>query len=200
MTDKIIEAIDNKLLTAEVLTPEHLRKAYSNNKVYSDGRFPLQRGRGIFDDIDQLDQYLYTYGIMVNQQWDSAFETVILEDSTTLIDYGCGQGISLLNLICKWHPDEPNKTWQDLINSIVLIEPSKVALNRAEAIARLKFPEANIKTINKKLEDLDDGEISYEVNKVSPCVRIVVTPNNQVKGGNKEQRCPDTVKRENKLY
>lgn len=35
MTDKIIEAIDNKLLTAEVLTPEHLRKAYSNNKVYS---------------------------------------------------------------------------------------------------------------------------------------------------------------------
>lgn len=34
----------------------------------------------------------------------------------------------------------------------------------------------------------------------SPCVRIVVTPNNQVKGGNKEQRCPDTVKRENKLY
>ena len=35
---------------------------------------------------------------------------------------------------------------------------------------------------------------------ISPCVRIVVTPNNQVKGGNKEQRCPDTVKRENKLY
>ena len=34
----------------------------------------------------------------------------------------------------------------------------------------------------------------------APCVRIVVTPNNQVKGGNKEQRCPDTVKRENKLY
>lgn len=34
----------------------------------------------------------------------------------------------------------------------------------------------------------------------TPCVRIVVTPNNQVKGGNKEQRCPDTVKRENKLY
>ena len=35
---------------------------------------------------------------------------------------------------------------------------------------------------------------------LTPCVRIVVTPNNQVKGGNKEQRCPDTVKRENKLY
>ena len=35
---------------------------------------------------------------------------------------------------------------------------------------------------------------------ISPCVRIVVTPNNQVKGGKKEQRCPDTVKRENKLY
>jgi len=35
---------------------------------------------------------------------------------------------------------------------------------------------------------------------IAPCVRIVVTPNNQVKGGNKEQRCPDTVKRENKLY
>ena len=35
---------------------------------------------------------------------------------------------------------------------------------------------------------------------LAPCVRIVVTPNNQVKGGNKEQRCPDTVKRENKLY
>ena len=41
---------------------------------------------------------------------------------------------------------------------------------------------------------LDENE------KLAPCVRIVVTPNNQVKGGNKEQRCPDTVKRENKLY
>lgn len=45
------------------------------------------------------------------------------------------------------------------------------------------------------------AEQQYEIiRELSPCVRIVVTPNNQVKGGNKEQRCPDTVKRENKLY
>ena len=52
----------------------------------------------------------------------------------------------------------------------------------------------------KQVEQKGTHSNRYDVTIPPPCVRIVVTPNNQVKGGNKEQRCPDTVKRENKLY
>ena len=62
-------------------------------------------------------------------------------------------------------------------------------------------------TFNKVSKCLKKGDTKWYTREfifkrglMSPCVRIVVTPNNQVKGGNKEQRCPDTVKRENKLY
>lgn len=166
MTDKVIEAIKNKSLSAEMLTLEYLRDTYSNNMFEDGGRLELERGRAIIDDTNKLDQYLHTYGPMVNQQWSSAFDFTMIEGSTTLIDYACGQGLSFLNLVTKWQTDDHNKTWQDFINSIVLIEPSKVALNRAEAIIKLKFPEANIKSINKKLEELDGSETSCETNKI----------------------------------
>lgn len=165
MTDKVIEAIRNNEISAENLTPNYLRNYYCRD-VYNDGRLALDRGRGVFNDTDQLDQYLYTYGKMVNQQWSRPFSFSMIDSSTTLIDYGCGQGLSFLNLTCNWAPDDPNQSWQDLIKSIVLIEPSKVALKRAEAIARFKFPDASVNVVNKKLEELSPSDISYDDNEI----------------------------------
>ncbi len=164
MTDKVIEAINNGTLTADNLTHKTLRDGYCVD-VYGNGPEVLGRGRGILDDTDQLDQYLYSYGKMGNEQWDKPFEISMIDGDTTIIDYGCGQGLSFLNLVCRWSADD-DKTWQDYLKSIVLIEPSMVALNRAEAIAKLKFPNANILTANKNLEELDTQDLSFDANKV----------------------------------
>lgn len=163
MTDKVIEAINNGILTADNLTHETLREAYWSD--YGNGPEVLGRGRGVFNTTDELDQYLYSYGKMGNEQWDQPFEFSMIDSDTTIIDYGCGQGLSFLNLVCRWNHDD-DKTWQDYLKSIVLIEPSTVALNRAQAIARLKFPDAHIRTVNKKLEELNNKDLSFDTNKV----------------------------------
>lgn len=165
MTDQVIEDINNGTLTAKNLTHESLRENY-RRKIHEDGRKVLGRGRGVLDESDHLDQYLHSYGKMVNQQWDGPLDINMIDGETTIIDYGCGQGLSLLNIICRWRPDDEKKTWQDYIKSVVLIEPSRIALNRAEAIAQLKFPDASIYTVNKKLEELDNKDLSFDDNKV----------------------------------
>ena len=101
---------------------------------------------------------------MANQQWDKPLLFTMINGDATIIDYGCGQGLSFLNLVCRWNDDD--ETWQDSLKSIILIEPSKTALNRAEAIAKLKFPDATTHTVNKKLEELDNNDLSFDANKV----------------------------------
>lgn len=161
MKDRIIEAIRNNEISADLLTPEYLRNHYCRD-IYDDGRVALDRGKSIFQDPDQLDQYLYTYGKMVNQQWKGSFQpTLNLGSKSTIIDYGCGQGLSLLNFLDIWKSTDGKTTWEEEIGNIVLIEPSKVALKRAEEIAKLKFPDIDVKSINKKLEQLEDSDISF---------------------------------------
>lgn len=164
MTDKVIEAINNGTLTADNLTHETLRDGYCVD-VYGNGPEVLDRGRRVFDDTDHLDQYLYSYGRMGNEQWDKQFEFSMIDDDTTIIDYGCGQGLSFLNLVCRWSHDD-DRTWQDYLKSVILIEPSKIALNRAQAIVQIKFPDATIHTIHKKLEELNNNDLSFDTNKV----------------------------------
>ena len=165
MADQVIEDINNGTLTAENLSHETLRKNYKR-QIYEDGRDVLGRGRGVLDDTDHLDQYLHSYGRMANQQWEGPLDITMIEGETTVIDYGCGQGLSFLNAICRWQLEDDEKTWQDYIKSIVLIEPSQIALNRAEAIAKLKFPDANIYTITKKLEELGNEDLAFDANKI----------------------------------
>lgn len=93
MKDRIIDAIRNNEISAESLTPKYLRNHY-HRIAYDDGRYALDRGKGILQDTDQLDQYLYTYGKMVNQQWEKAFSLSLdMGSKATVIDYGCGQGL-----------------------------------------------------------------------------------------------------------
>lgn len=164
MTDKVIEAINNGTLTADNLTHETLRDGYCVD-VYGNGPEVLDRGRRVFDATDHLDQYLYSYGRMGNEQWDKQFEFSMIDGDTTIIDYGCGQGLSFLNLVCRWSHDD-DRTWQDYLKSVILIEPSQIALNRAQAIVQVKFPDATIRTIHKKLEELDNNDLSFDTNKV----------------------------------
>ncbi|OBX56716.1 hypothetical protein A9Z61_11210 [Moraxella osloensis] len=164
--DPVIEAINNGTLTKEKLKPQELRKEYRRN-IYEDGRSILERGRGVLKDADQLDQYLYSYANMSNKQWENMEKLELDVGNTHIIDYGCGQGLSLLNVLNKWQAKDASKSWELTTNKVTLIEPSTAALNRAKAIAGLYFPGIEIKTINKGLETLTDEDLDFSISEVT---------------------------------
>lgn len=161
MTDKVIEAIENGDLIQENLTSSFLRERYAQDfgsELYDS----LGRGRNILENVDELDQYLYSYGKMIIRQWDDYFSYYekIQDDTITIIDYGCGQGLASLTFIDSWDNLDQN------ITNFVLIDPSDIALNRATALLSCKIPNAKILTINKCLENLSDSDLLYCQNKV----------------------------------
>ena len=104
--------------------------------------------------------YMKAYGYMHQAKFDYAFkflpEKFLENKEIDIVDYGCGQAMGVmcysdfLKSIGK----------KQRINSITLIEPSKIALDRAEFHARKFFPEAKIIAINKYLNDLQCDDIS----------------------------------------
>ena len=165
MKDSLVEDICAGKIKEEDLTAKFIRDNYKLN-IYDNPKRKLGGGRSILEDIDQLDQYLYTYSLMAQKQWDKAFDLRVLPKEATLIDYGCGQGLSLLNFLQQWSDAGSfDVKWKDRVKKVKLIEPSSVALDRAQAVAGLKFPHSTIKAVNKKLENLDDDDLAFEPNK-----------------------------------
>lgn len=165
MKDCLVEDICAGKIKEEDLTAKFIRDNYKLN-IYDNPKRKLGGGRNILENIEQLDQYLYTYSLMAQKQWDKAFNLTVLPKEATIIDYGCGQGISLLNFVEQWSDSGSfDVTWKDRVKEVKLIEPSNVALNRAKAIAELKFPFSVITAVNKKLEELDNDDLAFEPNK-----------------------------------
>lgn len=164
--DRVIEAIKNGTLTKDDLKPQEFRDQYGR-AIYQDGRSALSRGRGVLDTSEQLDQYLYSYGKMVNNQWKKMHHLQIEDGNTHIVDYGCGQGMSLLNVLNRWQSPDENESWDRTTNSVTLIEPSTPALNRAKAIAELYFPDIEIKVIDKGLEALTDEDLDYPPSEIT---------------------------------
>jgi len=98
---------------------------------------------------------LYSYGLMIQSQWDYVLgELDSPEKKVQLVDYACGQGLASV----FWHDN-----FQDFelarVSDISLIEPSDVALKRANGIVSCCYPNANVTCINKRLDDVEVDEI-----------------------------------------
>jgi hypothetical protein len=104
--------------------------------------------------------YMKAYGYMHKAKFDYAFKFLskkFLEShEIDIVDYGCGQAMGVMCYSDYLEFVEGKQR----IHSITLIEPSKLALDRAELHARKFFPGAKIITINKKLNDLTFGDIA----------------------------------------
>lgn len=116
----------------------------------------LDRGRATLPSYNHLNQYLYSYALMVSSQWDAILQTVELPSvgDLRLLDYGCGQALALVKLFDKF-----GAALIDRVKEIVLIEPSPFALARAEKIVRCYCPDAHIVCINKKFDELTYEEL-----------------------------------------
>ena len=151
--DKIITA-----LQANPIGPSNMSVGWVNNIARADKNIweQLGRGRAIPSTEEQLDQYLWSYGPMVKCQWDKLTASVVFDQqSCSIIDYGCGQGLAGCHLMDRVSWLRAN------VSQMVLIEPSPVGLRRAEALMKAYCPNAAIQSFNTKLDQVEEKDIGF---------------------------------------
>ena len=160
MNDLVINAIQQNNLTSNNLTFKSLRNLAG---IDMNAQSQLNRGRAIIHCPSLLNQYLYSYGPMVQRQWTTIVPEVIemLNDNNHdihVFDYGCGQGLGTLLLL------ENTIGLKENIKQLTLIEPSKVALERASRLLSCKLPPAEIYIVNKDLDEVEDKDFNFASN------------------------------------
>ncbi len=150
--DKIISAIKNGTINTDNISFSLIRKE-AIIPTPPDVHGELDYGHAILDNQDQLNKYFYAYSSMIKHQWVPMFDNLNLSSSNIeIIDYACGQGLASMLFLDK-HKDTSNCL------NITLIEPSKIALNRAKKILQCYLPKAKVQIINKVLDDVVKNDI-----------------------------------------
>jgi SAM-dependent methyltransferase len=154
-SDTIIEAIRAGRMNAGNISYQRLRSIAGRDcGCWNE----LGRGRAILTSHDQLDQYLYSYGPMTADQWDQVLARVqIPPGRLQIVDYGCGQGLASALLFDHFGARLANRT-----SNVVLIEPSALALARAEFVLHCYAQAACVEVLNKKLDDLRAEELKLD--------------------------------------
>lgn len=119
----------------------------------------LNRGIDILDSEPLLQMYIYSFGKMHNAKLQYAFnnvqKAVINNREVELVDYGCGQGLAS---IC-YHDFIIEHNREQKVRRIILIEPSEMALSRAELLCSQFYPDAEIIAVNKQFDDLTNNDL-----------------------------------------
>lgn len=120
----------------------------------------LNRGVDVLDSEPLLQMYIYAFGKMHNAKLQYAFEhlqkNIFKYREVEIVDYGCGQGLAT---IC-YHDFLQGHNIEQMVKRITLIEPSTMALSRAELLCSRFYPEAEIIAINKQFDDLTNEDMS----------------------------------------
>ena len=116
----------------------------------------------IYTEEQQLNAYLASYLNWHVLKLDRAFELLnpTLPRQVNIIDWACGQGIAtlfLLNYIRR-------KNEKCSINEVVLIEPSVIALERAQFLISLFDCNINIRCVNKFIDEVCTDDLQFTTN------------------------------------
>lgn len=118
------------------------------------------QGRRIYDKELELNCYLAAYAAWHKGKLEKAFQQLpdnALSGNINIVDWGCGQGIASIflydylrinNIKCNIH-------------AIKLIEPSEIALQRAESLIKRIDKHTQIEVYNKKLDDVSKEEVLF---------------------------------------
>lgn len=119
----------------------------------------LNRGLGILDEEPQMIAYLYAFGKMHQAKLNYAFNQLpkeyLKQPEINIIDYGCGQALGIMCYADYLHDND----YTQQVKTITLIEPSEICLKRAALYTSMFFPNADIVTINKTFDELDETDI-----------------------------------------
>jgi len=151
MVDVVTDAIESDEITNDNISFDMIKNiAAFNHEVWSE----LGRGRGILDSQEQLNQYLYSYGPMIESQWDNVLKSVGFSISEfEIVDYACGQGLASVLFLDYF------KQHVDHLSKVILIEPSQVALDRAASILECYCPESDVVVVNDMLDDVREEDL-----------------------------------------
>ena len=149
---------DNIIEAARTALPDNIRRA---------PWIGLEHGVVPLDTEQKLDQYLAAYGKMHAEKIRMALNSLddpemLLSEPVSVVDWGCGQGLASCCLF-DWLLNK--KIDIDCISRVHLIEPSNLALQRAQSnIARYKKGyncQFDVKTVNKVINNIqsDDFDI-----------------------------------------
>ncbi|WP_454985846.1 DEAD/DEAH box helicase [Capnocytophaga bilenii] len=123
------------------------------DKIYQE----MQRGTAVLETEDTLNMYLNSYGKMHREKLNEAFRylsTDFFKNEVEIYDWGCGQGIATICLL-----DYLNyKKFSYNLHTIHLIEPSKLAGERAENIIRCFYPKIKVNRLQKTLDELSSKD------------------------------------------
>lgn len=120
----------------------------------------LDRGIDILDTEPHMLAYLYAYGIMHQTKLNHAFnhlpDEFLKHPEINIIDYGCGQALGTMCYVDYLKSKNINQK----IKRVTLIEPSELCLKRAALHVSVFYPEADIITMNKYFDKLNDNDFS----------------------------------------
>lgn len=120
----------------------------------------LNHGTKVLQSETELCQYLCAYGNMHRNKINTALDTIknaeTLFKDLTIIDWGCGQGLASMCLIDYLR----NEGRHVDVNKIILIEPSRCALDRAVAHLSKYVVASKIVALNQYIDDVDKKLIS----------------------------------------
>lgn len=127
-----------------------------SNRIYSD----LDRGVKLLETNEELCMYLRSYGKMHQEKIRLVCGKLPLQEICSkqfhIIDWGCGQGLASICFLDKLSEESIQHT-----NPLItLIEPSSVALNRAQIHLEAYVGKENVKCINKYIDDINVDEIT----------------------------------------
>ena len=122
----------------------------------------LNRGVELLESEPLLQMYFYSYGQMHVEKLTYAFKQlspyITSVEKIDIVDYGCGQGLATM---C-YHDFIKDCNLQQHVRSITLIEPSALALSRAELLCSCFFPKTTITAIQKGFDELLEDEIQID--------------------------------------
>lgn len=129
--------------------------------ILASDSFDHGRGVNLITEEQGLYNYLKNYGSMHKAKMQSALAEPFpqqFDQPLTIIDWGCGQGLASM-LFCE-------KYYQENANQIILIDPSELAIKRASLHCKAVNPECSVRTICKKLDDVELNDIGIIRNNV----------------------------------
>jgi len=125
----------------------------------------IKRGVLLLDSEPEMSMYIYAYGKMHYTKLIRALDNLpstFFDNEIEIIDYGCGQAMGVI--ACSDYLKKIQKNQN--VKSITLIEPSKLTLNRAALHSTILFPNVQIITVNKQLDDLNRDDFSTNSNRI----------------------------------
>ena len=121
----------------------------------------LDHGTAVLTTEEQCSAYIAAYGEMHQSKIFEVLSKIKINDfknsDIQIVDWGCGQGLAS---VCLFDYFQKNGINIDLVQKVILIDPSKIALKRAENHVNAYLQREN-KTffVEKYLDDVTEDEI-----------------------------------------